>query len=56
MAPAQRQKYKSMEHIEHPEISSHTISKIIHNEGGKNMQWRKDSFQKAVLGKLDSYM
>ena len=32
--------------IEHPEISSHTVSKIIHNEGGKNIQWRKDSLFK----------
>ena len=32
--------------IERPEISSHTVSKMIHNEGDKNMQWRKDNLFK----------
>ena len=35
----------------------HTYSKIIYDEGGQNIQWRKDSlFHMQCLGKLDNNM
>ena len=34
---------------------SYTFGQLINNKRGKNRQWRKDSLQKMVLGKLDSF-
>ena len=31
-------------------------SQLIYNKVGKNIQWRRQSLQQEVLGKLDSYM
>ena len=42
--------WKRMENSE-----SYTFGQLINDKRGKNRQWRKDSLQKAVLGKLDSY-
>ena len=43
--------------IEILEISSHTHFQLIHdNNGAKNIQWRKDSLQKVVLGNLERYI
>ena len=34
-----------------------TYGQLIYNEGGKAIQWRKDTtLQRAVIGKMDSYM
>ena len=43
MVLAQRQKYRSMEQIESPEINPHTYGCLISDKGGKNIQWRKDN-------------
>ena len=43
MVLAQRQKYRSMEQIESPEINPCTYGHLIFDKRGKNMQWRKDS-------------
>ena len=43
MVLAQRQKYRSMEQIESPEINPHTYGHLIFGKGGKNIQWRKDN-------------
>ena len=43
--------------IESLKISSHTYFQLISdNKGAKNIQWRKDSLQKVVLGNLESYV
>ena len=46
----QRDQWKRMENSE-----SYTFGQLINNKRGKNRQWRKDSLQKVLLGKLDSY-
>ena len=43
MVLAQRQKYRSMEQIESPEINPCTYGHLIFDKGGKNIQWRKDN-------------
>ena len=57
MVLAQRQKYRSMEQIEIPEINPHTYGHFIFGKGGKNIQWRKDNlFKQVVLGKLVNHL
>ena len=33
------------------QINPHTNSPLVHDEGGKNTQWRKDSLSVSVAGK-----
>ena len=42
--------------IENPEIDFQLYGQLIFDKAGKNIQWKKESLQKMVLGKLDSYM
>ena len=42
--------------IKYPDINPHTYGQLIFDKGGKNIQWRKESLQQVVLGKLDSCM
>ena len=43
--------------IENPEINAHIYGQLIFDKGGKNIQWRTESFfSKLVLGKLDGLM
>ena len=44
MVLAQRQKYRSVEQTESPEINPHTCGHLIFDKGGKNIQWTKDNF------------
>ena len=43
MVLAQRQKYRSMEETENPEINQPTYGHLIFDKGGKYIQWRKDN-------------
>ena len=43
MVLAQKQKYRSVEQIESPEINQHICGCAACDKGGKNVQWRKDS-------------
>ena len=36
-------------------MSPQLYGQLIFKKGGKNMQWKKESFQQMALGKLDSY-
>ena len=38
------------------QINPHPFGLLIYVKGGKNIQWRRQSLQLLVLGKLDSYM
>ena len=43
MVLAQRQKYRSVEQIESPEINPHTYGHLIFDKEVKNIQWCKDN-------------
>ena len=42
--------------IKNLNVRPETIKLLDENKGGKNIQWRKDSLQQVVLGKLESRM
>ena len=52
MVLAQKQKYRSMEQIESPEVNPPSHGHFIFDKGGKNIQLRKDSlFNKSCCEK-----
>ena len=40
---AQKQKYRSVDRIESPNLNPCTYSQLIYDKGGKTIQWRKDN-------------
>ena len=58
MVLAQKEKYIwSMEQDRKLRKNPHTHDYLNYDKGGKNMQWRRDSFfNEVVVGKLKSYM
>ena len=44
MVQAPKQKYRSVEQDRSPEINTSTNGQLICDKGGKNIQWKKDSF------------
>ena len=56
MVLAQNQKYSQWNNMQSLEKNPCTYGHLIFDKGGKNIQWRKEPFQKVVLEKLDSYM
>ena len=42
--------------IENPEIEPQVYGQLIFNKAGKNIQWKRQSLQQMLSGKLYSYM
>ena len=43
MVLAQKQKHRSMDRIENPEINAYTYGQLTYDKGGEKIQWRKDN-------------
>ena len=55
MVLAQKQRYRSMEQVESPEIKSCTYGQLMYDKGGNDIQWWKDSlFNKRCWENLAS--